>query len=178
MTEYTIDSTHKLYKMASTIEEMRAIVLDYKTNLEEAQKKLAEMELVSPDRLLLNTEMEAMVLEFETRKAYKSNWKKAISHGLVMNVESILKECYNYFIYDDSGLDPVAVKAQTGELGSRKWQLFVVKVIHYLKQQGCFIRDDRKWNFDTFEDTAGGEDEVTQDAAIYLIEHPEWQPTV
>ena len=164
--------------MASSIEEMRAIVLDYKTKLEEAQKKLAEMELVSPDRLLLNTEMEAIVLEFEPRKHYKSNWKKAISHGLVMNVESILKECYNYFIYDDSGLDPLAVKAQTGELGSRMWQLFVMKVIHFLKQNGSFNRDDRKWNFDTFEDTAGGEDEVTQDAAIYLIEHPEWKPTL
>ena len=145
--------------MASTIEEMRAIVLDYKTKLEEAQKKLAEMELVSPDRLLLNTEMEAIVLEFEPRKHYKSNWKKAISHGLVMNVESILKECYNYFIYDDSGLDPVAVKAQTGELGSRTWQLFVMKVIHFLKQNGSFNRDDRKWNFDTFDDTAGSQSE-------------------
>jgi len=162
----------------SSINEMRAIVLDCKVKLEDAQKKLAEMELVSPDRLLTEVEMEAMALAFETRKNYKSNWKKAIKHDLVKNVANILTECYYYFPDPDSGLDPVAVKAQTGELGSRQWQLFILKVIHYLKQQGSFNRDERLWNFDTFEDTAGGEDEVTQDAAIYLIEHPEWQPTV
>ena len=134
------------------------------------------MELARPDRPFLDTEMEAMALAFETRAHYKSNWKKAIKGDLVENVESILKECYNYFIYDDSGLDPVAVKAQTGELGSRTWQLFVLKVIHYLKHQGSFIKDEKLWNFDTFEDTADGCDEVTQDAAVYLIEHPEWQP--
>ena len=161
----------------SSITEMRAIVLDCKVKLEDAQKKLAEMELVSPDRLLTEAEMEAMALAFETRKNYKSNWKKAINGDLVKNVAGILHECYQYFVNDDSGLDPAAVKAQTGELGSRQWQLFVLKVIHYLKQQGSFNRDERLWNFDTFEDTAGGEDEVTQDAAYYLIQHPEWQPT-
>lgn len=162
----------------SSIDEMRAVVLDYKGKLEEAQKKLAEMELVSPDRALTDAEMETMALAFETRKHYKSNWKKAIKGHLVENVEGILRECYEYFVYDDSGLDPAAVKAQTGAIGSRQWQLFVLKVIHYLKQQGSFNRDERLWNFDTFEDTAGGEDEVTQDAAYYLIQHPEWQPTV
>ena len=162
----------------ASIDEMRAVVLDYKGKLEDAQKKLAEMELVSPDRALTSAEMEAMALAFETRKAYKSNWKKAIKGHLVENVEGNLKECYEYFVHDDSGLDPAAVKAQTGAIGSRQWQLFVLKVIHYLKQQGSFNRDERLWNFDTFEDTAGGEDEVTQDAAYYLIQHPEWQPTV
>ena len=162
--------------MASTIEEMRATVLDCKAKLEDAQKKLASMELTRPDRPLFEYEMEAMVLEFETRKAYKGNWKKAVDNDLVMNVANILDECRDYLLSDDCDLDPAAVKAQIGELGSRQWQLFVVKVIHYLKQQGSFNRDDRKWKFDTFEDTAGGEDEATQDAAIYLIEHPEWQP--
>jgi hypothetical protein len=154
--------------------EARISTLRYQ--LAAAEKELAQMELARPDRPFLDTEMEAMALAFETRAHYKSNWKKAIKGDLVENVESILKECYNYFIYDDSGLDPVAVKAQTGELGSRTWQLFVLKVIHYLKHQGSFIKDEKLWNFDTFEDTADGCDEVTQDAAVYLIEHPEWQP--
>ena len=135
------------------------------------------MELTNPDRLLTEAEMETMALAFETRAHYKSNWKKAIKDDLVKNVTGILNECYDYFIDADSGLDPAAVKAQTGELGSRKWQLFVLKVIHYLKQEGSFNRDEKLWKFDTFEDTAGGCDEVTQDAAIYLIEHPEWKPT-
>ena len=155
--------------------EARISTLRYQ--LAAAEKELDEMEFTSPDRLLLTTEMEAMALAFETRAHYKSNWKKAIKGDLVENVAKILEECYHYLIDDDSGLDLAAVKAQTGELGSRQWQLFILKVIHYLKQQGSFIRDEKSWNFDTFEDTAGGCDEVTQDAAIYLIEHPEWQPS-
>ena len=154
---------------------MRAIVLEYKEKLEEAQKNLAEMELARPDRPFLDTEMEAMVIALETRTAYKSNWKRAIKDGLHKNVTGILNECYDFFIDAESGLDLAAVKAETGEIGSRQWQLFVLKVIHYLRSQGSF-HNEKKWNFDTFEDTAGGCDEITQDAAIYLIQHPEWQP--
>ena len=159
----------------ASIDEMRAIVLEYKEKLEEAQKNLAEMELARPDRPFLDTEMEAMVIALETRTAYKSNWKRAIKDGLHKNVTGILNECYDFFIDAESGLDLAAVKAETGEIGSRQWQLFVLKVIHYLRSQGSF-HNEKKWNFDTFEDTAGGCDEITQDAAIYLIEHPEWQP--
>ena len=154
---------------------MRAIVLEYKEKLEEAQKNLAEMELARPDRPFLDTEMEAMVIALETRTAYKSNWKRAIKDGLHKNVTGILNECYDFFIDAESGLDLAAVKAETGEIGSRQWQLFVLKVIHYLRSQGSF-HNEKKWNFDTFENTAGGCDEITQDAAIYLIQHPEWQP--
>uniref|UniRef100_A0A6C0BCG3 Uncharacterized protein n=1 Tax=viral metagenome TaxID=1070528 RepID=A0A6C0BCG3_9ZZZZ len=160
--------------MASTIEELRATVLDLKTKLAEAEKELAQMELARPDRPFLDTEMEAMVIALETRTAYKWHWKKVIKDGLLENVTNILEECYYYLIDADSGLDIVAVKAETGEMGSRQWQLFVLKVIQYLRSQGSF-HNERTWDFDTFEDTAGGCDEVTQDAAIYLIEHPEWQ---
>ena len=159
----------------ASIDEMRAIVLEYKEKLEEAQKNLAEMELARPDRPFLDTEMEAMVIALETRTAYKSNWKRAIKDGLHKNVTGILNECYDFFIDAESGLDLAAVKAETGEIGSRQWQLFVLKVIHYLRSQGSF-HNEKKWNFDTFENTAGGCDEITQDAAIYLIQHPEWQP--
>ena len=155
---------------------LEARISTLRHQLAAAERELDEMEFTSPDRLLLATEMEAMALAFETRAHYKSNWQKAINGDLVKNVANILEECYYYLIDADSGLDLATVKAQTGELGSRQWQLFVLKVIHYLKQEGCFIRDEKSWNFDTFEDTAGGCDEVTEDAAIYLIEHPEWQP--
>jgi hypothetical protein len=157
--------------------DLEARISTLRHHLHMAEKELAQMELTNPDRLLTEAEMETMALAFETRAHYKSNWKKAIKDDLVKNVTGILNECYDYFIDADSGLDPAAVKAQTGELGSRKWQLFVLKVIHYLKQEGSFNRDEKLWKFDTFEDTAGGCDEVTQDAAIYLIEHPEWKPT-
>ena len=160
--------------MASTIEELRATVLDYKTKLAEAEKKLAEMEFARPDRPFLDTEMEAMVIALENRRAYKMKWKKAIKDGLLKNVTNILEECYDYLSDTDSGLDLAAVKAQTGEIGSRQWQLFVLKVIQYLRSKGSFHIEEFPYGFDTFEDTAGGCDEVTQNAAIYLIEHPEW----
>jgi len=157
--------------------DLEARISTLRHHLHMAEKELAQMELTNPDRLLTEAEMETMALAFETRAHYKSNWKKAIKDDLVKNVANILDECYYYLIDVDSGLDLATVKAQTGELGSRQWQLFVLKVIHYLKQEGSFNRDEKLWKFDTFEDTAGGEDEVTQDAAIYLIEHPEWKPT-
>jgi hypothetical protein len=157
--------------------DLEARISTLRHHLHMAEKELAQMELTNPDRLLTEAEMETMALAFETRAHYKSNWKKAIKDDLVKNVTGILNECYAYLPDEDSGLDLAAVKAQTGELGSRKWQLFVLKVIHYLKQEGSFNRDEKLWKFDTFEDTAGGCDEVTQDAAIYLIEHPEWKPT-
>ena len=162
--------------MASTIEELRSVVLDLKAKLEESEKKLAEMELARPDRPFLDTEMEAMVIALENRRAYKMEWKKAIKDGLLKNVTNILEECYDYLADADSGLDLAAVKAETGEIGSRQWQLFVLKVIHYLKSQGSFHIEEFPYGFDTFEDTAGGCDEITQNVAIYLIEHPEWQP--
>ena len=162
--------------MASTIEELRATVLDYKTKLADAEKKLAEMELARPDRPFFESEMEGMAIALERRRAYEIEWKKAIKDGLLNNVTNILEECYYYFIDADSGLDIGTVKAQTGELGTRKWQLFILKVIQYLRSQGSFHIEEFPHGFDTFEDTAGGCDEVTQDAAVYLIEHPEWQP--
>jgi len=161
--------------MASTIQELRAIVLDYKAKLEEAEKKLAEMELARPDRPFLDTEMDAMVIALENRPAFKMEWKKAIKDDLLKNVTGILNECYDYLADTDSGLDLAAVKAQTGEIGSRQWQLFVLKVIQYLRSKGSFHIEQFPYGFDTFEDTAGGCDEITQDAAVYLIEHPDWQ---
>jgi hypothetical protein len=142
-----------------------------------AEKELAQIELTSPDRLFSEDEMEAMVIALENRSAYKMEWKKAIKDDLLKNVTGILNECYDYFIDADSGLDLAAVKAQTGEIGSRQWQLFVLKVIQYLRSKGSFHIEEFPYGFDTFEDTAGGCDEITQDAAVYLIEHPEWKPT-
>jgi hypothetical protein len=156
--------------------DLEARISTLRHHLHMAEKELAQMELTSPDRLFSEDEMEAMVIALENRSAYKMEWKKAIKDDLLKNVTGILNECYDYFIDADSGLDLAAVKAQTGEIGSRQWQLFVLKVIQYLRSKGSFHIEEFPYGFDTFEDTAGGCDEITQDAAVYLIEHPEWQP--
>jgi len=156
--------------------DLEARISTLRHHLHMAEKELAQIELTSPDRLFSEDEMEAMVIALENRSAYKMEWKKAIKDDLLKNVTGILNECYDYFIDADSGLDLAAVKAQTGEIGSRQWQLFVLKVIQYLRSKGSFHIEEFPYGFDTFEDTAGGCDEITQDAAVYLIEHPEWQP--
>jgi hypothetical protein len=60
-------------------------------------------------------------------------------------------------------------------LGGRdtlKWQEFKLRVIHYLHSQGSFHTEGG--GYDDFEDTAGGCDEITWDAACYLLENPDW----
>ncbi len=170
------DSIPPFSKMSSRYD-LQARISTLRHQLAAAEKELDKLEELQGLKKLEENEMEAMALAFETRAHYKSNWKKAIKDDLVKNVANILADCYDYFSDPDSGLDLAAVKAQTGELGSRQWQLFVLKVIHYLKQEGSFNTDEKLWKFDTFEDTAGGCDEVTQDAAIYLIKNPEWKPS-
>jgi hypothetical protein len=155
---------------------LEARISTLRDQLAAAERELAEMELARPDRPFLDTEMEAMVIALENRTAFKMEWKKAIKDDLLKNVTGILNECYDYLADTDSGLDLAAVKAQIGEIGSRQWQLFVLKVIQYLRSKGSFHIEEFPYGFDTFEDTAGGCDEITQDAAVYLIEHPEWQP--
>jgi hypothetical protein len=99
----------------------------------------------------------------------------AIERGLVENVQSILNECADYFCcVEDHGADFVAeVKTRLGKENSLQRQEFTLLLIKYLHRMGSFHNEDTR-DFDDFEDTAGGCDEVTQDAAIYLIENPDW----
>jgi hypothetical protein len=96
--------------------------------------------------------------------AYKTGWKEIVEYGVVENVEGILKECYSHLCEES----PTA-REQMGEVGSETWELFLLKVIQKLKDEGSFgnVRD----GFDDFEDTAGGCDEITWDAALDLLRH-------
>lgn len=124
-----------------------------------ALKKIKELE---PD-------LEALVIALEKQNAYKRGWKKVVEEGLIDNVSSILEECYAYFISSDEMDAEFIAKAKNmmGTIGSLKWKNFTLEVIKYLHSRGSFYCDGQ---FDSFEDTAGGCDEVTQDAAIELIE--------
>ena len=160
----------------STVNEWKAIAEYHRTQLALAEAKVKEL---SPpvEKLLTAAEMNKRVIALETRTAYKGNWKRAVSDGLVDNVQNILEECHDYLRNpeggDEGGIDlDMAEKARrvTGKLGSLQWQLFTLRVIEYLKKEGSF-HDESSGSFDTFEDTAGGCDEVTQNAAFYVIEH-------
>jgi len=153
----------------SAIEEWKAIAEYHTAAAALAQKKIEEL-TPAEEKLLSPSTLEQMVIAFETRQSYKYKWKKAIQDGLITNVQNILEECHHYLLDEkEMGAEFVAkAKEQMGKLDSAKWQRFTLRVIQYLKQQGSF--DEEDGGIDTFEDTAGGCDEITQEAVIHLIE--------
>jgi len=155
--------------MSSPIDAWKAIAKFHEEQLLIAKNKLQEMEarvkvqeVKKPVKeLLAEDEINKRVIALETRSAYKSSWNRAVKNGLVENVQQILEECY------DSYLESVAnAKQRMGKLGSLKWQLFTLDVIAHLKKDGSF---DREKEFDCFDDTAGGCDEITWDAGMAVI---------
>lgn len=158
-----------------TIDELRLAVAFHREALTKAEKQLYDLECPPETRPTTKGVMRQRVIAMETRTAYKRHWKKAVENGLVENVQGILDECAEYLCHDleDHDADFVAAaKTRFGKAGSLQRQEFTLLVIKYLKHNGSFI--DEQGGFDTFEDTAGGCDEVTQDAAMYLIKNPEW----
>ena len=158
-----------------TIDELRLTVAFHREALAVAEKKLYDLECPPETRPTTKEVMWQRVIAMETRRAYKSYWKMAVENGLVENVQGILHECAEYFCHDEEDLGAeivTAAKTRFGKAGSLQRQEFTLLVIKYLKHNGSFI--DEQGGFDTFEDTAGGCDEVTQDAAMYLIKNPEW----
>lgn len=155
---------------SNTMTDWKEIAEYHKKQMEIAQQKIK-------DGILTSSEFDKMVIAIETRSAYKSKWKKAIKDGLIQNVSSILEECYAYFLSPaDMDAEFIAkAKEMMGTIGSLKWQLFTLDVIKHLYKEGCF-NDEDSGVIDTFEDTAGGCDEVTQDAAIALIKNSSYIP--
>ena len=149
----------------SAINEMKEIAAYHKEQMAIAEKKITELQ---PD-------LKSLVIAFETRNAYKRGWKKVVDEGLINNVSNILEECYEYFISPGEMEDKFVGKAKNmmGKIGSLKWQNFTLEVIKYLYKSGSFYNDGE---FDNFEDTAGGCDEITQDAAMDLIENSYFFP--
>jgi hypothetical protein len=95
------------------------------------------------------------------------------------NVQNILDECADYLCHDEDDLGAefvAAAKVRFGKEDTLERQEFCLLVIQYLRSRGSFHCEETKL-FDDFEDTAGGCDEVTQNAAMYLIENPDWTPS-
>lgn len=82
------------------------------------------------------------------------------------NVSAILATCYDAF-FDLP--NPRKTRKIIGDLNSPTWHSFTEKVIAHLKKNGCFDPHPSGY-IDTFEDTAGGCDEITWDAACEIIE--------
>lgn len=162
-----------------TIDELRQTIAFHREALTKAEAQLRDIEEPPHTRPMPRSEMIERALAFETRKSYKAEWKKVVDTGywgLVENVQGILAEVRDYLSYTTE-CEPEfleAARGRFGRKGSRQEQEFTLIVIKYLHDQGAF-RDSYTGEFDNFGDTAGGCDEITQDAAYYVIEHPEMQ---
>jgi hypothetical protein len=159
----------------STIDELRLAVAFHREALAVAETQLYDLECPPETRRIPQEVMRNRVLAMETRKAYKSPWKKAVERGLAENVEHILNDCADYLCdNEENPLDfSAAAKERLGRANSLQRQEFTLLVIQYLKHKGSFYTEDTS-DVDDFEDTSGGCDEITQDAAMYLIENPGW----
>jgi hypothetical protein len=93
----------------------------------------------------------------------KKAWKAALNNRVVENVTDILVECRDGFM---DLPDRKKVMKAIGPLKSRTWQLFVLNVVSVLKKKGSFQSN-------TFQDTAGGADEIVWNVACDLIEASE-----
>jgi hypothetical protein len=168
-----------------TIDELRLAVAFHREALAvhhealaKAETALRDLEELPPETRPKTKEvMRERILKLETRRAYKYGWKKAIERGLVENVQRILDESADFLCDaaapENSAEFVAAATERFGKKGSLQRQEFSLLVIRYLKSKGSFWRE--RGQFDDFEDTAGGCDEVTECAAIYLIENPEWK---
>jgi hypothetical protein len=144
----------------SAINELEVNAAYLRQQLAIAEKKIKSL---MPDVL-------SLVIAIETRNDYKRGWKKVVNEGLFENVSIILEDCYEYFTLPGEMNDEFIAKAKNmmGTINSFKWKNFTLEVIKYLHKKGSFYNDGE---FDNFEDTAGGCDEITQDAAMHLIEN-------
>ena len=152
----------------NTFTELKEIVAHHRTELEKAETILRDRE----------DGMKNRVIAMENRLAYKYDWKRAVERGLVENVQNILDECADYFCHDEDDLGAefvAAAKVRFGKEDTLERQEFCLLVIQYLRSRGSFHCEETNL-FDDFEDTAGGCDETTQDAAMYLIKNPDWKP--
>jgi hypothetical protein len=168
--------------MSSIIEEWRAIAAFHTEALSKAEAKIQELTVAAvpaatPEPALLTmTAIHALVSKMaaDDSKKDKAAWNKLIKRRLVENVQSILFECYPSLRSKSDNPDGYKAARELGGRDSAKWQQFGLRVIHYLKVKGSFgIGTEYESDF---EDTAGGCDEVTWNAACYLLEHPEWTP--
>ena len=148
------------------------------------EKELWELENPVETRPLSCTELEKRVIAIETRKAYKRSWKKAIDDGLLENILHIMNED-TYLAYVRVDLPENATEEEKralkekskrfedylGPFDGLKWQLFLLQIIQNLHKWGGFWMEEG--GFDTFEDTAGGCDEVLWMEGCEILEAAE-----
>ena len=158
----------------SALEEWKAIAEYHRNQLVAAEKKVQELSPVvelEPEQIS-PSEMRKRVIALAAAESakYKRDWKKAVTDGrLLENVQGILHDSYQSLKSSDSndGTPITKVMEVIGKKDSLKRQEFELRVIERLYKKGCFNEEDG--GIDTYEDTAGGCDEVTWNVACELV---------
>ena len=157
----------------NALEEWKAIAEYHKKQLVIAEQKVLELSpVVEPEPAELSpSEMRKRVIAMASAESakYKREWKKAVTDGLLENVQGILCEAYPSLKSSDAndGTPITKVMEVIGKKDSLKRQEFELRVIEHLYKKGCFNEEDG--GIDTFEDTAGGCDEITWNVACELV---------
>ena len=95
-------------------------------------------------------------------------WKEFVNkYGVVENVISLMEMSYDSF-HENIDADGDKVTAILGELGSDQWNKFIVKVFRHMVKEGTFDKDGE---YESFEDTANGCDEILWDASVEVLEN-------
>jgi len=113
------------------------------------------------------------IIDIRTEVAKMSNtkkWKTFINqdYGIVDNLTDIVYDVYDYMrdhILETYSRD--IADSIIGKPGTQQWNRFIVQLFRRMVKNGSFIRDDG--SYDDFGDTAGGCDEVVQDACFEVI---------
>jgi len=151
--------------------EWKAIVDFYTERLAVAQVKLRDLK----EGKLTKTQLREKVLNLAKNRsaAFKKGWKKIIDDGMVENVCGILHECYESYLEPNNVDESCLAKEQLGSEDSLKFQEFKFKVIERLFNEGSFGSDKLEEEFQDFEDTAGGCDEIAWDAGLAVLQNLE-----
>jgi hypothetical protein len=145
----------KTQELAAGKLEMKAIVEYHQWEVGYAGRQMAD---------LTHKKLKAKVLTLST----SNNWKVAVEEGrLVRNVQVILEQCYDPLLDLDNHDARARVKERIGEKNSDTWDQFVFSVIENLQKKGKF--DEKDGSINTFEDTAGGCDEIAWYAAVEVV---------
>ena len=124
------------------------------------------------EKLLTQNQLRQEVIKMAATKgkAFKAGWRKLVTNrGMVENVFGILEECYPSLRTKSSNPDGWKAARELGGRQTLKWQSFKLRVIEHLYEKGSFGSPDEEGGFQDFEDTAGGCDEITWDAACHLL---------
>jgi len=162
--------------MSSVLNEWRAIADYHAAGLAEAHAKIAELSpapAAAEEQLLNLSAVHALVAKMasDDSKKDKADWNKLIKRGVIENVQGILMDCYSSLRAKDSNPDGWKAARELGGRDTVKWQQFGLRVIQKLYEQRAFgVGSSENDGLDDFEDTAGGCDEITWDAAVELLE--------